>query len=358
MAGNELETNEIETDNKLDIAINQGINYLEHRQLPNGEFLMYMSGDDAMQGWNLPESCVFPAALIGNCLLPLRKKENVELILQEAAKFLHYQMDRGGTWNHYTILHRLRHLCPQDLDDTACVSQFLKTMNFDFPSRRNQQLILDNRRSDGLFYTWIIFRWRLNKNLLYWYYAVKELKHFVKSLIFWYKFECSRYDVDAAVNANVLFYLGKRKETQPIISYLISIINENKEKDCDKWYLNEFTIYYFISRNFHIGIYELEIIRTKMISKIILQHQKNGGFGESELDTALAITALINLNYKGLEIKEGINYLIKNQSKNGNWKRWAFYYTGPTGSCLGSEELTTAFCLEALGRFKDLKKIE
>ena len=52
-----------------------------------------------------------------------------------------------------------------------------------------------------------------------------------------------------------------------------------------------------------------------MISKIILQHQKNGSFGKSELDTALAISALINLDYKGLERKKGSNYLIKNQSK-------------------------------------------
>jgi hypothetical protein len=89
---------------------------------------------------------------------------------------------------------------------------------------------------------------------------------------------------------------------------------------------------------------------------MLAKHRKNGSFGKSELDTAMAISSLIDLKYEGKELLQGINYLVDNQSINGNWKRWAFYYTGPTGHGMGSEELTTAFCLEALARFRDLKK--
>lgn len=341
--------------NNLNQAIERGIAYLEDHQLPNGEFLFYMSGDVAMRGWNLPESCNFPAALIGNCLLGLKKRDKVEQILLNTANFLKYQIDRGGIWNHYTILHRLRNICPNDVDDTACISVFLKTMNFDFPMYRNQQLILDNRRGDGLFYTWITFRLRPNSNVVYWYYALKELKYLFRSLIFWYKFECSRYDVDTVVNSNVLFYLGKRKETEPIIAHLIQVIKENKEDHCDKWYHSPLIIYYFISRNIRAGISELKEIQPELIKRIVSKSLNNGSFGESELETAVAISSLIYLDYLGPEVEKGINYLTETQSERGHWKRWGYYFGGPKKLvCWGSEELTSAFCLEALGLYENL----
>jgi hypothetical protein len=355
MSHKEITSNTINIQEKLDKSIDQGINYLHDHQLPNGEFLMYMSGDDAMQGYDTcTESCVFPAALVGACLLSFRKSNLMaDEILKNSAEFLFYQMDKGGTWNHYTNLHRYRHICPQDLDDTACASFFLNEMNFDIPIKSNQKLMLDNRRKDGLFYTWLTFRWIPNKNLLYWYYAIRELKSPIKSIIFWYKFECTRYDVDAVVNANILFYLGKRAETKPIISYLIKIIKESKESVCDKWYLNPLTVYYFISRNFDSGINEFDEIRLILINKITSSFKKEGNFGESHLENALAITSLIHLKYDGSEITEAASYLINYQSKNGNWKRWGFYYGGVKQFCFGSEELTTAFCLEALAKFKN-----
>lgn len=343
------------TKEKLSNAITLGVEYLLDHQLPNGEFLLYMSGDEAMKGWNIPQDTVFSAALIGNCLLPLRKQDKVQQILLNTAHFLHYQMDKGGTWNYYTILHRLRNLCPLDLDDTSCVSSFLEKMEFKFPKDLNKKLIIDCRRNDGLFYTWITFRFRFNKNIRYWYLVSKELKYLIKSLVFWGKFECSRYDVDAVVNANILYYIGKRKETLPIITYLIKIINENKENDCDKWYRNVLTVYYFISRNFNMGIVEFKEIRSSIIDRILIKQKQDGSFGESALDTALAISSLINFNYNDIEINQGINFLLKTQYKNGNWDRRGLYFGGPKKlSCFGSEELTTGFCLEALAKFKNL----
>jgi hypothetical protein len=343
-------------ENQLNQAIERGIAYLEDHQLPNGEFLFYMSGDDAMQSWNLPESSVFPSALIGNCLLILKKRDKVGQILLNTANFLKYQMDRGGVWSHFTILHRLRNVCPNDLDDTACVSDFLKSMKFDFPMERNQQLILDSSRSDSLFYTWIIFRFKRNKNIIYWYYALKELKYLFKSFFFWYYSECSRYDVDAVVNANILYYLGKRKETDAIIHHLIHVIKENKEDDCDKWYRSTLIVYYFISRNIPAGISELKEIQPELIKRILSKSLKNGSFGDSELETAVAISSLIFLKYHGPEVEHGINHLIKTQSERGNWKRWGVYFSGKKKlQCWGSEELTTAFCLEALGLYENLR---
>jgi hypothetical protein len=160
--------------------------------------------------------------------------------------------------------------------------------------------------------------------------------------------------VDAVVNANILYYLGKRKETDAIIHHLIHVIKENKEDDCDKWYRSTLIVYYFISRNIPAGISELKEIQPELIKRILSKSLKNGSFGDSELETAVAISSLIFLKYHGPEVEYGINHLIKTQSERGNWKRWGVYFSGKKKlQCWGSEELTTAFCLEALGLYEN-----
>lgn len=335
---------------RITTALQSGINYLIDHQLPNGEFVVYMSGDEKMEGWISPESSIFPTALIGNNLLPMRENPKVTKILNNATKFLVSQRGSGITWNHFTYSHRLRDICPQDVDDTSCVSKFLEDVGHDFPSTRNKKLISDNKRSDGLIYTWFAFRLKPNKNKYYWYLAFLELKKPFKSWAFWHRFECSRYDVDAVVNANVLYYLGEKQETKPIISFLIQIIKENKEVGCDKWYQNPFTVYYFISRNYASGIKNFDKIRPLIIERTLNRLQPNGRIGESSLDTALGLTTLLNLNCDNDElINKAIEYLLLEQNENGSWNRRIFYYGGPkkvTG--FGSEELTTSFCLESL----------
>ena len=66
---------------KLNRAIDRGTDYLFDHQLPNGEFLFYMSNDDAMLEWNLPESSIFPTAIIGTCLLDLKGDKRINEIL-------------------------------------------------------------------------------------------------------------------------------------------------------------------------------------------------------------------------------------------------------------------------------------
>lgn len=338
---------------QIEDSISKGIDYLFHHQYPNGEFCVYLSGDDAMQDWNLPESSIFPSALIGSSLLFLKNNTKVEEILTRTAFFLRYQMGRGATWNHYGNFHPYRSICPQDADDTACVSSFLLKRNINFPKQQNISLLLHNRRKDGLFYTWFTFHFQWNSNTTYWRLILKELLHPVKTFFFWKKLECTRNDVDTVVNANVLYYLGNNKETQPVIELLLRTINENRESDCDKWYRNIFTVYYFITRNYYAGITQLEPLKEKIIRRILLKWNKDGSFGEGLTDTAFAVCTLLNLNYSGVELKKAIYFIMQSQKTTGNWERWRIYYGGPKKIFgFGSEELTTAFCLEALERYK------
>ena len=338
---------------QIEDSISRGLNYLCHHQYPNGEFCVYMSGDDAMRGWNQPDSSIFPSSLIGSSLCFLKEYPIARDMLAKTGWFLRCQMGRGATWNHYTNSHMLRALCPQDADDTACVSKLLEQCGVDFPSAQNISLLLDNRRKDGLFYTWITFRLLPNTNKDYWLLALKEFLHPLKSFMFWQKMECKKNDVDAVVNANILYYLGDIKETQPIIEWMLKIIEENKEAHCDKWYRNVLTVYYFFSRNYHAGIAKLEAIKNTIISRILVLINSDGSIGDCVADTSFAVCTLLNFNFSGPELTNAVRFIMTSQKDTGEWERCRIYYGGPKKIVgFGSEELTTAFCLEALARYQ------
>ncbi len=299
---------------------------------------------------------IFPTALISHSLQFLQDQPETEAMLARSASFLLNQIGRGAVWNHFTNTSVIWESCPYDLDDTVCVSSFLVRRFPYFKQSANKKLICDNRNSDGLFYTWFTFRPRWHRNSTYWLLALRELKHPIKSFYFW-KHEAGRYDLDTVVNANVLYYLGDIEETGKVIKHLIRIIEEKQEFDCDKWYRNPFSVYYFISRNLFAGIAKLEAVRQPIIERILSTLKPDGRLGNSVLDTALGICSLFNLNYNDPQLEKSINFLISNQGDTGEWERWLFYYGGPKKLAgYGCEELTTAFCLEALSRFNQTIK--
>ena len=337
---------------QIDKAIHYGIEYLYQHQYPNGEFCTYISGDDPMTGGCNPDSNVFPTAIIGHCLLPLSENPQVDEMLQKATSFLYDQMGWGASWNYYTRYHALRSLCPSDVDDTCYAAALLSARNINFPREATVSLILDNRNSHGLFYTWFTLRFRWNKNRDYWRLVRSELKHPLRTIIFWLKNECGRYDVDGVVNANALYFFGDSEITAPVIQFLLQIIADKKEDNCDKWYRNPVSVYYFISRNYRIGINKLKPCRQPIVERILAKAGKDGRLGNTVLDTALSLCTLLNFNYEGQAVDEAVWFLLNNQRKSGEWERWRLY-GGPSMTVgWGSEELTTGFCLEALALYK------
>lgn len=78
----------------------------------------------------------------------------------------------------------------------------------------------------------------------------------------------------------------------------------------------------------------------------------HGHFGEPSLDTALALTTLVHLGYEGKEVASGIAYLTGTQRATGEWSQGG-YYSGPNKRFyFGSQELTSAFCVEALAVYR------
>lgn len=335
----------------IEQSILKAVKYLHQRQFPNGEFCCYIGHEDHMKDCR-PQSHVFPTSLICYSLLKVAEIPEANYMLQLSASFLQFQSMRAGVWNEYTSWSKWHPIFPCDVDNTSCASIVLKTLNREYPD--NRAILLDNRNKGGLFYTWYTFRpnkvWKKD----YWLLILRAFRKPLVAYQFWTKNETTRYDIDGAVNANVLLYLGLNEDTKHIVPYLLDIISKNNEGDCDMWYRNPLVIYYFFSRNYSAGIKELEPIKIPVIERILTKVNTNGSIGDSELDTAMGLISLINLGYDAEVLDHAAQYLINTQKVYGEWPRWAIYYHGPKKlHCIGSEEITTAYCMEALALYKN-----
>jgi hypothetical protein len=336
----------------INLSIERGLEFLKQQQLPSGEFKVFMTRDSTMETDCVTDSSPFPTALIAYSL-GFSKSEVAKSMLAKVLQFFINEMEGPGLWRYWTKEHKYHDVIPPDLDDVACISYVLQQHGISFPL--NKEIVLACRDSRGLFYTWITPRLRMSKNWQFWRVAMAQLKNPVRHYAFWKLNESGTNDIDGIVNANLLFYLGQCKETQPVINYLIDIFQQGKEESCDKWHLNRFTFYYVVARNYQKGITAFESIRNESIARIVNSAKPNGSIGNDEMETALAVCALISWEANSPEIQRAIEFLIGKQGQNGEWPRAILYYGGPKKYYgWGSEELTTGFCLEALLRFEAL----
>ena len=167
-----------------------------------------------------------------------------------------------------------------------------------------------------------------------------------------------RYDVAIGVNANVLYFLGRRKETEPVVEALIDTIRSAKESSCDTYYRNPFTIYYQISRNYREGIHELAPVIEPVTRRILDSSRDDGSFNGNAHDTAHAICTLLDFGKADDRLARAVEYLLAQQSCDGSWPR-RIYYSGSYGNIVagwGGEEMTTSLCLEALHRYRNRRR--
>ena len=336
--------------NDLEQAIAQGTDFLYAMQLPSGAFRMLRSTHPLLDEKCEPEQSPFPAALIASCL-NFTKSAKVEEILRKAIRFLVSAMEDGGVWRYWSLA---QGYVPPDLDDTACISFLLKRHGMSLPD--NTGVMLGNRDSRGVFYTWVLPRLRWTTHLSYWRIALREVVK-LRQLYYLCKLnDCKPNDLDAVVNANILHYLGERPETRPIIEYLIHVIEEQAEETCDRWYGSRFSFYYFLSRNRAAGIRAFESMGDTIVERIKSYAHPDGVIGNHILHAALAACALMDWKDHSTVLDEAIRAILRAKGPNGGWQKFPFYYSGPTKKLAwGSDEVTTGFCLEALSRYRNLQ---
>jgi hypothetical protein len=307
---------------RLSNSIAMAADFLDEKQLYNGEFRSYRADNEAMdEGNTLVDGCTFVTTCI---LYSLRFLDNPELsaMKRTALRFLIDEMKPPGIWKYFSSKYPI-HIQP-DLDDTALASFVVKDWHADIRAGHNVDIILRNRNKNGLFLTWL---------------------------------RGANYpdDVDSVVNANVLLHLGERKETSAVADFLNTIVVEHRERETYYYYLDDLAFYYAVSRAYFNGVARLEVTKSPATSRILQRQRRDGSFG-SELLTALAVCSLLNYSFSDLALLSlGVESLMDTQQSDGSWPRRA-YYAGPIppmpyAAWYGSEELTTGFCLEALVRY-------
>ena len=239
---------------------------------------------------------------------------------------------------------------PADLDDTACISELVE--RFDSPAPDNKWLMLLNRDSRNLFYTWITPRLSGGVNRRYWSVVLSDVT-FERLVLFWNRSPANRGDVDAVVNANVAHYFGPVPESEPVVDMLLEIARNGTESSSDKWYPDVNTFYYTTSRCYARGMTRLFPATRTMLSRFSQQTGADGRIGENDLLTALAAWSILNFDIQSSLLGPAIDYLLETQQGDGGWTSRAFYTNGsrPAQTTWGSRELTTGFCLEAIERF-------
>ncbi|MBI2450827.1 MAG: hypothetical protein HYV52_00595 [Parcubacteria group bacterium] len=158
-------------------------------------------------------------------------------------------------------------------------------------------------------------------------------------------------DTDLVCNANIAYFLSLQDIYLPKVTAFIEKKIENKGYEFP--YNKIYPAIYFISRSYRGK-------KTEKMTRLLLRNQEKDGKWENPLRAALAISALINFSGEEYRerLKRGIQYLLRTQGKRGEWKPYSFYFQMRTKKktlYAGSENITTALCLEAINKFNKLE---
>jgi hypothetical protein len=271
----------------------------------------------------VPDSSLFVTTFVLQALgqLPPELREGLQGTMKRALDFVAEEQGPDGLWQYWTKASPRRSLVPPDLDDTSCASWILARSGRGFKDSR--ALIAANRDAQGRFLTWV---------------GTADGDN----------------DVDGVVNANVVLYLGNGPETAAACEYLSGLI-ESPESELGSWYYPDpLALDYAVSRAAWHGVEALRSCRERLLTRV--SDRCGAGAGRQDpLSSALAAATLMNCDAE-VDLLDGqVDLIIASQCQDGSWPRLAFY-SGPRPPLprsvwFGSEELTTALCLEAVARY-------
>lgn len=298
-------------------AIARGIGFLRQMQLDWGEFACRKYADAQLGGSGRLDSSPFATALVLYSLGFVAHPE-VAAMRANALGFLMEEWEGPGVWRYWSS----RNGAPidPDLDDTCCVSFALKQGGVAVERlAANEHCILENRHASGLFKTW--------------------LRH-----------EDADNDVDGAVNANVLLYLGEREETAPACRIVADAIVADREHEASWYYTSALALYYMVSRAFFNGVSGFGACGEAIVEKTRMRLRDPH---RDPMSVAFALCILQNYGAM-LTDESAVRWLVEQQQPQGQWARSAIYRgpEPPVPYCAwwGSEELTTGLCVEAIAR--------
>jgi hypothetical protein len=219
------------------------------------------------------------------------------------------------------------------------------------PVPSNKAILLANRNPQGLYYTWLAARpngWAksVSKQVRA---QIRQVSNPDVEVVL--SLSGTLDNIDCAVNANVVLFLGQIPETQSAIDYLVKTVKEGAAHACSTFYPDPLALYYFLSRAYANGVSALEQTRGPIVARLESIQSDTGSFGNALL-TALAACTLLNFNVKSTTLDRTVSNLLECQNADGSWARHAMFL-GPA-PYYGSEELSTALAVEALSSYRVL----
>lgn len=308
-------------------SICRGLDFLESSIEENGAWhcIRYNIADA-----EIPRHYEKPAFVSAYCVLALQAcaEERAQILCARTKKYIIDTMEYPGLWRYY------RHL-PQDLDSSTLCSLVIGSHPWVL-LQRNLLPMLDNRDENGCFSTWIL---------------ADDEPNVVSTF---------RFEADPVVNANVIAYLGNRKETRAAQTWLENLVINDQVAGASKWYPDEVSVYYAASRAMIRARTSLNRLQPILGERIRALASAGGEF-DNILQAAQAISALYNIGK--LEPDDSDRYIeqfIAAQAEDGCWPELLAYGDqflkwGDVGQIgHASESITTAFCIEALERLVEV----
>lgn len=350
----------------LNQRITNIIQFLRDNQGSNGEFRTLRSFHGAAgtyvkpteySGWYYFGKCPFSTA---NIVIHLRGIDlpHVQEIINRACEFLAKGSERG-VWRYVPSYSTAVHF-PADVDDTA-LSLFALKQN-GYKTRDVQMMISRNISSHGMFYTWLIPRWRQLANIADFLWLTKDfLRSYRQAIRYGHNipelFREHKWSAESAITANVILYLGENSKTSKSIDLLIKQIN-SQELVLQYYYGVPYT-YFHVARLYHAGIKRAGLIRDKILSDLADRQQQNGQI-ENGLITALAALTFIYFGcWQSEVLQKAIYYLAGDAMHEKGWKPMTCW-TDLEGKIFrdGSAELTATWYLEAIYRYSQHASID
>ncbi len=307
-------TNLAPVDN-IHAAVSRGVDFLQTQQLSSGEFKTLRYSDQALKSEPRLYSTPYGTTYVLYSLAFV-DDARVQTMTDQAIEFLLMQMETPGLWRYYGSDNQ-ETLAP-DLDDTACAAFALKDRHDYIRLGLNHRLFLLNRDPEGRFRTFFIDK--------------------------------DHDNICGLVNANVVLYLGEREETQATCDYLNALVSGGAKGELSLYGVHDLLFYYVVMRAYSAGATRLGASRQALIERVVACRGPDGSFGGNEINTAFAVCSLLGFGYEDTDlIGEALRYLLARQHDSGAWPAAAFYIDFGSGF-YGSEEVTTALCIEALAR--------
>ncbi|MGE5489770.1 MAG: prenyltransferase/squalene oxidase repeat-containing protein [Actinomycetota bacterium] len=340
-------------------AIARAIEFLRRSQLPSGEFKTLLGSDPTLAN-ALFDSSPFVTCFVVHSLSHVDGSD-VQPMKEAALRFIESERELGGLWRYYGRTQFKHCRIPPDLDDTACASFALGSNNR--PPPPNRWIARANRDGKGRFLTWITpnaytplsvvlravrllgdiqARWALRKTRRPAEVGDPRLLNTGKDPV-------PADDVDPVVNANAILYLGESDDTLPAIDWLIKEVRTDRP-DFSLYYKDSFALYYMVSRAYRHSAPSLIQTRDHILARIACLAGKGWEPVRPALTLGLAACTLLNFDPESPLVAPAIDAILKLQNPDGSWPISAFY-SGPS-EYWGSAELSTAFCLEALARYR------